>query len=130
LDGNFALGCGLGTDYSYIHISMYARRKGCYNGRGSGTVTLFLAQPTVCCWLFYIPYCTYNSPNKSVCHSTQFELLNSRSFILSYIIPTNQVHTHNFSLAGEAEPEAIYRLGLNLKIVIISYLKYDSEKIL
>ena len=38
LDGNFALGCGPGTDYPYIHnTSMYARTNRCYNERVSRT---------------------------------------------------------------------------------------------
>jgi len=38
LDGNFALGCGPGTDYPLkTHISMYVRTNKCYNERGSIT---------------------------------------------------------------------------------------------
>ena len=37
-DGNFAVGCDLGTDYPInTYISMYARTNRCYNERGSRT---------------------------------------------------------------------------------------------
>jgi hypothetical protein len=37
LDGNFALGCGPGTDYTKKHISIYARTNRCYNERSFRT---------------------------------------------------------------------------------------------
>jgi len=36
LCGNFALGCGTGTDYPLnTHISIYAKTNRCYNEQGS-----------------------------------------------------------------------------------------------
>jgi hypothetical protein len=47
LDHKFAVGCGSGTDYPSIYISVYTRTNRCYNRRVLESITFVAAHLTV-----------------------------------------------------------------------------------